>query len=117
MSDIVVFVPPKLFEHERSARITALLHMHNINTTNNIKDATVVLVQNNLPELAMLLRMEELRFEAEHKIEIVTPHVIEPVLLSETNKKTYTKYQIQKKFNQTKQIMYKHTCFNRVRKR
>ena len=106
-----------MFEHEQSAKIADLLRMHNIKTTNNIQEATIVLSKNNLTDLAMLLRMEEQRIEAEHKIELVPPCIMEPVLLSETNKKTYTKYQVQKKFNKTKQIMYKHTCFNRIRKR
>ncbi len=113
MSDIIVFISPS-FEQEQTARIADLLRIHNIKTINNIQEATVILTPNNLKNdltsLALSLKMEEL------KIELV-PHILEPISLPETNKKTYTKYQIQKKFNKTKQIIYKHTCFNRVRKR
>ena len=117
MSDIIVFVPKNI---EHMQEITDLLRMHNIKTTDSIQDATIILttnnLKNNLENLALLLQMEEQRINTEHKLEII-PRVIEPFSLQETNKKTYTKYQVQKNFNGTKQIMYKSVCFNRGRKR
>lgn len=119
MKDIIVFISPN-FEQKQTAKIADLLRIHDIKTINNIHEATVILtpnnLKNNLANLALSLKMEELRIEAEQKLEFV-PHVLEPNSLPETNKKTYTKYQIPKKFNKTKQIMYKHACINRVRKR
>lgn len=108
MNNITIFIPS---DFELSAKIADLLRINNIKTTNNIHEATVVLAKDNSIDIDKLLEIAIQRIES-------VPPIIEPILLlSEKNKKTYTKYQIQKNFNKAKQIQYKHAYLNRIRKR
>ena len=108
MKDIIVFISPRNFEHEQ---IADLLRIHNIKTTHNIHEATVVLAKDKTIDISQVLSIPE-----DNIIEHI-PHIKEPILLPEPNKKTHTKYQTQKNFNKVKQTIYKHTCFNRGHKR
>ena len=115
MNDLIVFIPPTVDATMRQ-KLTMELHLrHNIKTTNDINQATLIIadIQKPVGHMGIASLAEKLVNEAIHKISIINREIF---LLNQKPKKQKSEFsytQQLKTINQKKQI-YRQIFFNRT---
>lgn len=111
MHDIVVFISPD-FESAQQQKIAEMLRIQQIQTTDNMQKATVVLQPDKDGDTDTTLLRQEIANQ--HHIFKMMPNIVIPKPVFKTSKKTYNKNQAKIQFNKIQQRQ-KQFLINRPR--